>query len=89
VSVEEEMVFRRIVETTVFKITKRKGSMLSLALDFARAYREWFKRGDDGMCSAVKDAYQSWGLPPDVIDALAKKIEEYYGGAGEESEISI
>jgi len=89
VSVEEEMVFRRIVESTVFKLTKRKGSMLSLALDFARAYREWFKRGDDGMCSAVKDAYASWGLPVEVIDALAKRIEKYYSGGEVEEEVSL
>jgi len=41
------------------------------------------------MCSAVKDAYQSWGLPPDVIDALAKRIEKYYSGGETEEEGSL
>jgi hypothetical protein len=78
IPVETAMALGKIVREVLDSRGMPRGKMLAFLRDFALKYYYAHKKGLDDYKEDLKEAYASWGVPMDVLDEVAKKIESRY-----------
>lgn len=78
VEVETTIILRRMVRRIFMKKLGYTGPMYQLGLEFARRYLYALKKGDDRLKKDIRDVYRAFGLPRDVIQEIARELEERY-----------
>ena len=55
------------------------GGQYALGVEFAVRYYVAIKSGDKAFKQDVRDVYRSFGLKPELLDAIAKQMDKRYG----------
>jgi len=79
IPLETRLVLQRIVRQICKKVLGFTGPMFAMAVEFACRYYVALKSGNEKFKKDVKYVYKSFGLKPELINAIAKEIEERYG----------
>jgi hypothetical protein len=68
----------KLVQETLSKHGKPLGKLLAYTRDFALKYYYAHKNNLDDYKQDLKDAYSEWGVPIEILDEIAEKIEKRY-----------
>jgi hypothetical protein len=68
----------RLVQETLSKHGKPLGKLLAYTRDFALKYYYAHKNNLDDFKQDLKDSYAEWGVPMEILDEIAEKIEQRY-----------
>jgi hypothetical protein len=78
IPIETVTALNRLVHETLNKHGKSLGKLLAYTRDFALKYYYAHKKGLDDYKQDLKDAYAEWGIPMEILDEVAEKIEKRY-----------
>lgn len=79
VPIETRIALQRLVRRKCMEVLGVLGGQYALGVEFATRYYVAIKSGDKAFKRDVRDVYRSFGLNPQLLEAIAEEMDKRYG----------